>query len=149
MFSLFCRLTTRSQGFSRLEPVKIFATSKDDVGPSMTAVLGLRRSRIRTKPIIKITKTSQILSMPSVPTKDLGALATRATEGYPSSLVEQDRLRSGTNPLSSTTTPNGQGFCYRTYSVCPCLESSQKHSQIVCYHHFASFCPITMAYWRR
>lgn len=92
MFGLFCRLTLESQGFSPLEPVKTFATSNDDDGPSMTAVLGLRRSTIRTKPIIKTIGRSQILSMPSALTKDPEALATRAMEGLRSSFVEQDCL---------------------------------------------------------
>lgn len=92
MSSLLCRLTLESQGFLPLELVKTFATSNDDVDPSMTAVLGLRRSTIRTKPVIKTVGASRILSMPSVLTKDLEALATRAVEGLRSSLVEQDCL---------------------------------------------------------
>ena len=74
-----------TQGFSHLEPVKTFATSNDDVGPSMIAALGLRRSRIRTKPIITTIGMSQILFMPSVSMGDLEAPATQVTEGLHSS----------------------------------------------------------------
>lgn len=72
-------------GFSHLEPVKTFAMSNDDVGPSMIVALGLRRSRIRTKLIITTIEMSQMRFMPSIHLGDPEVPATQAMEGLPSS----------------------------------------------------------------
>ena len=63
--------------------------SNDDVGLSMIAVLGLQRSKIHTRPIIMTIGTSQMLLMPSFPTRDPEVPATPAMEGVPHSWVEK------------------------------------------------------------
>lgn len=142
MFSLFCRLTLESQGFSHPEPVKTSATSNDDVGPSMTAVLGLRRSTIRTKPIIKTIGTSQNLSMPTALTKDLEALATRAMEGLRSSLVEQDCL--ARIHLAQEHHSTSKDFAIGLAVSVPVSNAVRDFHTQFCHHHFPSFCPIIM-----
>lgn len=72
-------------GFSHLELVKTFATSNDDVGPSMIAALGMRRSRIRTKPIITTLGTGQMLFMPLAPSEDPEVPPIQAMDGLPHS----------------------------------------------------------------
>lgn len=66
--------------------------SNDDVGLSMIAVLGLQRLKIRTRPIIMTIGTSQMLLMPSFPTRDPESPATQAMEGLPHSWAEENRL---------------------------------------------------------
>lgn len=66
--------------------------SNDDVGHSMIVALGLRRSRIPTKPINTTIGASQTLFMLSIPTRDPEVPATQAMGGLPPSVVEKNRL---------------------------------------------------------
>ena len=90
--AIFCKLTASSQGFSHLELVRTFATSNDDVGLSMIAALGMRRSRIRTKPVITTLGTGQMLFMRLAPSEDPEVPPIQAMEGLPHSRVEENRL---------------------------------------------------------
>ena len=105
-----------------LEPVKTFATSNDDVGPSLTAALGLLRSRTRTKSVMSTIETSQVLFMPSIPTGDPEAPSAQATEKVPSSWVEGNhpaQIRSCSRILPEVEGPYYRNLQHSRFSCTP------------------------------